>query len=185
MPNRLHRYYGAGYSHFITTSCYQRLPLLGSARNRDLFVQVLEQVRRRYHFVLAGYVVMPEHAHLLISEPERGNPSVVMQAIKQGFARRLLGRMRKAGNRQQLSLWAGPVERGRVWQPRFYDFVVFSEQKRVEKLRYMHRNPVKRGLVLEPGQWPWSSYRHYAYGEAGAVAVNLPQRAELRVRKIS
>ena len=77
------------------------------------------------------------------------------------------------------------MARGRIWQPRFYDFVVFSDKKRVEKLRYMHRNPVKRGLVLEPGQWTWSSYRHYAYGEAGAVAVNEPQRAELTVRKIS
>lgn len=185
MPNRLHRYYGAGYSHFITTSCYRRLPLLATAQNRDLFVQVLEQVRRRYHFVLVGYVVMPEHVHLLFREPERGNPSIVMQAIKKGFARRLLARLRKAENPQQLSLWSGAMERGRIWQPRFYDFVVFSDKKRVEKLRYMHRNPVKRGLVLEPEQWRWSSYRQYAYGEAGPVAVNQPQKAELRLRKIS
>lgn len=185
MPNRLHRYYGAGYCHFITTSCYQRLPLLGSVRNRELLVHVLEQVRRRYHFVLLGYVVMPEHVHLLIREPERGDPSRVMQAIKQGFARRLLTRLRQAANQQQLSLWTGPVERGRIWQPRFYDFVVYSDHKRVEKLRYMHRNPVKRGLVLEPEQWAWSSYRHYAYAEAGPVLVNEPQRAELRARKAS
>lgn len=77
------------------------------------------------------------------------------------------------------------MERGRIWQPRFYDFVVFSDKKRVEKLRYMHRNPVKRGLVLEPEQWRWSSYRQYAYGEAGPVVVNQPQKAELRVQKIS
>ncbi|HEV2730721.1 MAG TPA: transposase [Terriglobales bacterium] len=185
MPNRLHRYYGAGYSHFITTSCYQRLPLLGRPRTRDLFLRVLEQVRRRYHFAVVGYVVMPEHVHLLLSEPVRGNPSRVMQAIKQGFARRLLGRLRKAQHRQQLALWSGPVERGRIWQPRFYDFVVYSEKKRVEKLRYMHQNPVKRGLVLAPEQWAWSSYRHYAYGEAGPVLVNEPQRAEMRVRKVS
>ena len=56
MPNRLHRYYGAGYSHFITTSCYQRLPLLSLARNRDLFLRVLEQVRRRYRFAVVGYL---------------------------------------------------------------------------------------------------------------------------------
>ena len=154
MPNRLHRYYGAGYSHFITTSCYQRLPLLRSRGNRDLFLRVLEQVGQRCRFAVAGYVVMPEHVHLLIGEPKRGNPSCVMQAIKQGFARRLLSRWRKAADSQQLALWSGPVQRGRVWQPRFYDFVVFSEKKRVEKLRYMHRNPVKRGLVLEPEQWP-------------------------------
>ncbi|MGB8063078.1 MAG: hypothetical protein WCF26_14365 [Candidatus Sulfotelmatobacter sp.] len=54
MPNRLHRYYGAGYSHFITTSCYQRWPLLGSARDRGLFLMVLEQVRQRYRFIVAG-----------------------------------------------------------------------------------------------------------------------------------
>ncbi len=64
------------------------IKVLAGAANRDLFVEVLEQVRRRYHFVVVGYVVMPEHVHLLFSEPERGNPSVVMQAIKQGFARR-------------------------------------------------------------------------------------------------
>jgi putative transposase len=185
MLRRLHRYYGAGYSHFITTSCYQRLPLLNSPRNRDLSVRVLEEVRRRYHFAVAGYVVMPEHVHLLVSEPERGNPSLVMQAIKQGFAKRLLSRLRKAERPHQLSLWSGPLERGRVWQPRFYDFVVFSEKKRFEKLRYMHNNPIERGLVLEPEQWAWSSYRHYTYGEPGPVLVNEPQKAELRIRKVS
>lgn len=128
---------------------------------------------------------MPEHVHLLISEPRRGNPSAVMKALKQGFARRLLARLRRRNNLKQLSLWQAPVELGRIWQPRFYDFVVFSEKKRVEKLRYMHRNPVKRGLVLEPEQWMWSSSRYYSYGELGPVAVNEPQRAELRVRKIS
>ena len=91
---KLNRCYGHGYLHYITTSCYQRRPLLELASRRDLFVEVLEQVRRRYHFVLVGYVVMPEHIHLLLSEPERGNPSKVMQAVKQGFARRILGRLR-------------------------------------------------------------------------------------------
>ena len=185
MARRLHRYYGAGYSHFITTSCYRRLPLLASARNRDLFLRVLELVRRRYRFVVAGYVVMPEHVHLLIGEPQRGDPSVVMKALKQGFARRLLAGLRRRTNSKQLSLWEAPLERGRIWQARFYDFVVFSEHKRVEKLRYMHRNPVRRGLVLGPEQWMWSSFRHYAYGEPGAVVVNERQKAELKIRKIS
>jgi len=183
MPNRLQRYYGAGYSHFVTTSCYQRLPLLGSAPHRDLFLRVLEQVRKRYRFVVVGYVVMPEHVHLLIGEPERGNPSSVLQALKQGFARRLLARLRCEPS--EMACWTAPVERGRIWQPRFYDFVVFSDEKRVEKLRYMHRNPVKRGLVTAPQQWRWSSFRHYAYDEPGPVVVNEPQKAELRVRKIS
>ena len=182
MPPRLRRYYGAGYLHFITTSCYQRQPLLGSARNRDLFLQVLEQVRRRYRFVVVGYVVMPEHIHLLVSEPERGNPSVVMQALKQGFARRLLGRLQRRHSHRQPSLWGAALGEAHIWQRRFYDFVVWTERKRVEKLRYMHRNPVKRGLVLEPEQWRWSSYRHYAYREVGPVLVNEQKKAELKVR---
>jgi putative transposase len=185
VPNKLHRYYGAGYLHFITTSCYQRRALLGLPQTRDLFLEVLEQLRRRYHFVVVGYVVMPEHVHLLFSEPERGDPSVVMKVLKQSFARRLLGRMRRTGDARQSSLWNSAVFEGHVWQHRFYDFVVFTEKKRVEKLRYMHRNPVVRGLVLEPERWQWSSYRHYALGEPGPVLINEAQTAELRVRQIA
>jgi hypothetical protein len=54
-----------------------------------------------------------------------------------------------------------------------YDFNVWTAKKRVEKLRYMHRNPVKRGLVESPEQWRWSSYRHYLLGEAGLVQVSV------------
>ena len=105
MPTGLHRCYGAGYLHFITTSCYRRLPLLAKPENRDLFLEVLEQARRRYHFVVVGYVVMPEHVHLLLSEPERGNLSLVMQALKQGFARRLLCGLRHRHDPRQEELW--------------------------------------------------------------------------------
>ena len=185
MPNRLHRYYGAGYLHFITTSCYQRRKLLGTARNRDLFLQVLESVRRRYGFVMVGYVVMPEHVHLLVGEPQRGNPSLVMQALKQGFARRLLARLGRTADSRQSSLWNTAFEEGRVWQHRFYDFVVFTAKKRVEKVRYMHYNPVKRGLVLEPEQWRWSSSSAYILDERGPVLVNEAHEIKLRLRKVS
>jgi putative transposase len=181
VPKGLHRYYGAGFLHFITTSCYRRLPLLGRARARDLFVAVLEEVRRRYHFVVVGFVVMPEHVHLLISEPERGNPSTVMQVVKQSFARRILRLYRKRTDPRQGALWDLALEQGHVWQRRFYDLVIWNEHKRVQKLRYMHRNPAVRGLVLEPEQWRWRSYRHYAYGESGVLLVNELQKAELKV----
>src|SRR5581483_10739638 len=72
MPSGLHRTYGMHHLHFITNSCYQRRPLLGSPRARDRFLSVLEQTRRQYRFVVVGYVVMPEHVHLLIAEPEVG-----------------------------------------------------------------------------------------------------------------
>ncbi len=165
MTQGLHRYYGARHLHFLTCSCYRRAPLLATTRRRDLFLAILEQTRRRYGFVVVGYVVMPEHVHLLLSEPEVGTPSTVMQVVKQRFARRVLAQLRRASRPSQLSLWdTEALQAAHVWQRRFYDFNVWS--KRIEKLRYMHRNPVKRGLMSEPEQWRWSSYRQYACGEA-------------------
>jgi putative transposase len=146
VPTRLKRYYNLKHLHFITCSCFHRLPLLASPRRRDLFLRVLEQARRRYRFVVVGYVVMPEHIHLLISEPEIGDPSVVMKVAKQRFARRLRsGRSSPAQSR----LWPEGDE-SKVWQRRFYDFNIWTERKQIEKLRYIHRNPVMRGLVSEP-----------------------------------
>ena len=167
MPRRLYRCYGLGYLHFITSSCYRRQAFLNTPRRRTLFLEILEQVRQRYNFVVVGYVVMPEHIHLMISEPERGNPSIVMQVLKQRFAREVLKEWRKRNENRAARSWDELLLEGQVWQRRFYDFPVWTKDKRVEKLRYMHRNPVKRGLVLEPEQWEWSSSRHYAFGESG------------------
>jgi len=173
VPSRLKRYYGAQHLHFITSSCYHRWPRLGTGARPDLFLKLLEEARRRYRFVVVGYVVMPEHFHLLISEPEVGDPSVVMKVVKERFARRV---HRGGRSKTQLGFWP-EADEARIWQKRFYDFNVWSERKRIEKLRYMHRNPVKRGLVAEPEQWAWSSFRSYAYGEPGAVRVNFQEWA--------
>jgi putative transposase len=169
MPAGLHRTYGAHHLHFITYSCYRRLPFFDSARSRDRFLLVLEQTRQRYHFVVVGYVVMPEHIHLLLTEPEVGSPSTVMQVLKQRTARAFLPK-RKRRDPRQCGLFK--AESRAFWQARFYDFNVWTTKKRFEKLRYMHRNPVKRGLVASPEQWRWSSYRYYLLGEPGPVRVN-------------
>ncbi|MCU1299627.1 MAG: transposase IS200-family protein [Acidobacteriaceae bacterium] len=88
-----------------------------------------------------------------------------MQAIKQGFARRVLRALRQQR--------PGPLKiPEHVWQHRFYDFNLWTERKRIEKLRYIHRNPLLKGLVKEPEQWLWSSYRSYALGEKGPVQIN-------------
>jgi len=92
----------------------------------------------------------------------------------------VLAELRRQRRPQQDALWQEALEVGHVWQARFYDFIVRSEVKKREKLRYIHRNPVRRGLVLEPEQWRWSSFRSYAYGESGPVLVNEPRRAELK-----
>ena len=163
MPKGLRRWYGGGDLHFITSSCHQRQPSLGSPSRRDLFLKIFEEVRRKYEFQVIGYVVMPEHIHLLIGEPDERSVAVVVQVLKQRVSQQCnaRGRSRSAENTDPLPFW----------YPRSYDFNVFSEKKIAEKLDYMHWNPVKRGLVPSPEQWPWSSYRFYALGEEGPVKI--------------
>ncbi len=123
--HRLERRYGLGHLHFITCSCYRRKPLLSTPRARDVFLLILAHVRDRYDFALLGYVVMPEHIHLLISEPNVGNPSDVMKALKQRVSRALRRNRRKAAA-GQFELWADSALKryAHFWQRRFYDFNV-------------------------------------------------------------
>ena len=197
MTEGLHRFYGGRDLHFLTFSCYRRRPLFRNEVYCDLFLKILERVRRRYRLVVLGYVVMPEHVHLLVSEPQRGTLSTAVQALKLGFVRSLLcsggsvvagyPRSRKSGETWGTltpgtltcgALTSGtltpgtPIHPHRFWQARFYDFNVWTERKRIEKLRYIHRNPVERGLVASPEQWRWSSFRWYLCGESGSVQIN-------------
>src|ERR1700688_4273429 len=172
MAIKLIRHYGRGHLHFITFSCYRRLPLLRSVRARNAFVQILGEVRDRYGFYLVGYVVMPEHIHLLIGEPAKGTPSTVIQVLKQRVSRRLRRRKRNAAGQFRLAFAGVDDSLRRFWQRRFYDFNVWSLKKRVEKLHYMHMNPLKRKLVDHPKDWPWSSFSFYANPKHGLIRVD-------------
>jgi putative transposase len=164
MPKGLVRYQNTGQFHFLTFSCYHRRPYLSTSESRHLFESALECIRQRYNFVVAGYVIMPEHVHLLLSEARIATLATAIQALKLSVARR----------RTESSFW----------QPRYYDFNVHNDEKRVEKLRYMHRNPVVRGLVSKPEDWPWSSFRHYATGQEGTVEIESPWTAARRGHKL-
>jgi putative transposase len=151
MATGLKRYQKTRHLHFVTFSCYRRQAHLGTQGARDLFEDALERTRRHYHWEVIGYVVMPEHVHLLVSEPKPESLAKALQALKISVARR---------SRQDP-----------FWQARYYDFNVFTEGKRVEKLEYMHCNPVKRGLVGSAEEWPWSSYWYYSSGKEGRVRI--------------
>lgn len=149
--------------HFLTFSCYRRLPLLNSDTDYRAFEQELETVRLRYGFVVVGYVLMPEHVHLLVGETRTASLAVALQVLKQQTSRKL----KKPGTVH-------------YWQRRYYDFNVWTEQKIVEKLNYMHRNPVERGLVAKPEDWRWSSFCHHATGEQGTVEIESDWTARRR-----
>ena len=172
MPAGPHRTYGAHHLHFITCSCYQELPFPGTARTRDCFLSALEQTRQFYRFLVVGYIVMPEHIHLLIGEPGRGTPSTVMQVLKQKVSYRLRRRRRAPAAQLRIRFDRSPDLLPRFWQFRFYDFNVWSHKRRVEKLQYMHFNPVKRGLVAHPKDWPWSSFSFYSDLKSGLIRID-------------
>jgi len=158
------RYQQTGEFHFLTFSCYRRRAYLSTIAAMELFEDALERVRQRYHFAVAGYVVMPEHVHLLVNEPQRTLLSKAIQALKLSVSVR--------------------SQKRPFWQAHFYDFNVPSHIKYVEKLRYIHRNPVVRGLVAKPEEWKWSSYRHYQTGLCGAVEIESEWTAQQRGWKL-
>jgi putative transposase len=107
---------------------------------------------------------MPEHIHLLLSEPQRATLADALKSLKQGVSRRLLG------------------DAAHFWQKRYYDFNIRNDAQFVEKLRYIHRNPVKRGLCDRPEDWQWSSFRHYVTGDEGPVEIESEWTARRRER---
>jgi putative transposase len=163
MPWGLKHFQQSGQLHFLTSSCYRRRPKFATPHSRECLESSLERVRQSYGLCVYGYVVMPGHVHLLVNEPERGCLSQMLQSLKQSVARTLALR--------------GPDS---FWQARYYDFNVWSESKFVEKLRYMHRDPVTRGLVQQPEDWQWSSFRHYLTGADGVVNIESQWTARRR-----
>jgi putative transposase len=154
MPTGLKRYQQTKNSHFVTFSCYRRQPFLTTEAAKDTVQNILEQTRRQRGLCIAAYVIMPEHVHLLTDEPATGTLATLLQIFKQLSSRQL-----KSPDQRQF------------WQRRYYDFNVHSEEKRIEKIRYIHRNPVKRGLVVRPEDHRWSSFNHYATGDPCPIEI--------------
>jgi putative transposase len=159
MPDGLVRLHHSGQAHFLTFSCFHRLPLLAQMRMEDGFLCALEQVRRRFRMCVFGYVVMPEHVHLLVNEPALRTIADALQLLKT----KVSVQARKEQKRR-----AGDEP---FWQARYFDHNVRNHAGFVTQLRYIHRNPVKRGLCSAPEDWPWSSFRAWASGEIGPVEI--------------
>jgi len=165
MPRGLKRFQQSRQPHFLTFTCYHRRPSFDAPAVYDLFVEALERTRRRFALWVYGYVVMPEHVHLLLSEPEHGLLADAVHYLKLSFAKRLGA--------------------GVFWQKRYYDRNLRNEHEFKEKLRYLHRNPVKRGLCERPQDWKWSSFRHYALRDKGVVEIESEWTARDREREAS
>ena len=164
VPSSLQRFQHSGQSHFVTFGCYHGRRLFADQVSRETFEQALERVRTAFDLDIYGYVVMPDHVHLLTAEPRRGVLSDALKSLKQGVSRRLIGKAEH------------------FWQKRYFDRNIRDEQQFKEKLRYLHRNPVQRGLCQRPEDWEWSSFRHYATGIEGRVEIESEWTARKRER---
>lgn len=172
MPSRLKRHDDSGCVHFLTVSCFRRLQFFRHDAVRDSFIDAMERVRNKLGIRWFGYVVMPEHVHLLVLPQAVGSESPipiskVLLELKTlaGFggkaALREVWRRERTLGTTALDQWATGAGEKPFWKPRGYDFNVVDEKKIVEKLQYIHLNPVRRGLVDRPVQWLWSSFRFY------------------------
>lgn len=163
------------YVHFVTATTHENRPYFKNEELCRILMEELEFYAKKYGFTLLGYVIMPDHVHLLlwwdkIEKPDL-NISKIMQGIKGATARRIIGLMisgRLEHLLQPTSMTARKSTKShkrnlryRLWQHGFYDFNIYTEEKLVEKLDYIHHNPVKAGLVSSPGDYNWSSYKLY------------------------
>jgi len=180
MP-RLQRYYGLKHLHYLTNSTYRRARLYDSERFRDHWVVTLGELRGELGFKIVGYVLMPEHFHALIWPAREADPSQIRQKLEDRTALFVLKnlkenltypRCRKMLARVTLPPTVHHHAHFRVWQRRGYDMNIWTRKKRDEKLNYMHNNPVKRGLVKQPGDWPWSSWRYYFRNDTSLLAMD-------------
>lgn len=162
MPYGLKRFQKAEALHFITFSCFRRLPLLEAPEPKNAVEAVLELTHARHEARIYAYVLMPEHVHLLMNEPPSILVAQFLKAFKQITSRKLRGQQEK------------------FWQERYYDSNIRGESARSEVIRYIHRNPEKRGLVASPGDYRWSSFNHYATGTRGVVEIEPEWTARLR-----
>jgi putative transposase len=169
----LQRFEVENQTRFLTFSCYQRLRLFENDRVKDFFARRLQAAHESQQFRLFAWVVMPEHVHLLVVPklPEFPVPKM-LSAIKRPFAEAVLKRWREL-KAPVLAKLTDEIGRFHFWQPGGgHDLNVYTHEKHVQKVRYIHENPVTRGLVCTAQDWAWSSARWYAGDRTGAVKVD-------------
>jgi REP element-mobilizing transposase RayT len=166
--------------HYVTGVTHGRVPIFRNEHACALFIEALATTRQKEPFKLIGYVLMPDHFHLL-ANPLCLDISVIAGRLKGRAASLILAWLRDEKHVVSLAKLelARPLRSGQthaVWQQDFSDIDVWSRKFIRQKLNYVHNNPVRAGLVDHPGKWRWSSYRAYFPHNAGDVPIEVDQR---------
>jgi putative transposase len=182
MPHRLKRWDEPGHVHFWTISCYRRLSFFWHDAVKQVVLDGLRRLQQEFGICLVGYVVMPEHVHILLLAHARGVDAPIPVARLLHSFKRHVAYYGKAALRdlwrEHRRLWAEPLNQWalgadhRLWHKRGYDFNVTHMETLLQKLDYCHKNPVARGLVDRPEQYRWSSYRYYELQDRSALLMD-------------
>ncbi|MCH7721580.1 MAG: transposase [Planctomycetes bacterium] len=184
MPTGLERHDEAGHTHFWTISCYRRLGFFFDDGVKQVVVDGLRRLQSEFEICLIGYVVMPDHVHVLLyPHPRACEQPVPVSQLLNGFKQYVgyHGKQRLRDYwREHHRLWSRPLtdwahggfKRQSLWTTRAYDFNVDREAKLREKLDYCHKNPLTQGLVERPEEWRWSSYRYYETADRSLLAMD-------------
>ncbi|HOI56879.1 MAG TPA: transposase [Phycisphaerae bacterium] len=151
-----------GHAHHLTFSCYQRLPLLVRDRTRLWVIEAIRTVRTRHNVSLLAYVIMPEHVHLLVWPRQKGyRVERLLYDLKRPVsikARRFLEDNDGGDLLSRLTVVRGRTRTFRFWQAGGgFDRNLVDRRSLRCVAEYIHGNPVRRGLVTSPQDWPWSS----------------------------
>jgi putative transposase len=170
------RYDIPGDAHCLTFSCYQRLPLFSRERSCGWMLQALESGRARQLYDLWGFVVMPEHVHVVLCPRSDVRIASILTTLKQSVARRALSWLQREAP-DFLPRLEDRQPNGqrcyRFWQRGGgYDRNLRTVADIHRNIEYVHENPVHRGLVNASEDWPWSSCRAWRTGEDKPIAID-------------
>lgn len=173
----MQRYHIQGHIYYITTVVYDRRPLFTHPPYVLALLDSLNYYRFVYRFKIVGYVIMPDHIHVLVWPQAGPQIAEFMRDFKKYTAVRIvrqaeveeregdLEAFKQAGNQTGRSA-------NKVWQDGYWDKNVFTDPFLRQKLNYIHRNPLRAGLVVQPEDYPYSSYRNYVFGDESLFAID-------------
>ena len=175
--------------HYVTTVCFNRVPVFQSNPACQLFIDALAQTRQYCTFKLIGYVIMPDHVHLIVN-PVNRDISAVMRRLKSSSARLILDWLRENGfvsSLRKLTL-THPQAKSHthaLWQRDFSSIDLFSPRFIQQKLNYIHLNPVRAKLCTHPSEWKWSSFRAYLPHAPQTVPIEVDWRGHWKAEEFT
>ena len=166
-----------GHVYYITTNIYKRLPIFTRPAYIIAIYDSLNYYRHKQQYRLLGYVIMPDHVHLLIWPYGVATIADIMRDFKTFTAKRIIRQAEAENQTEWLEHFSqAGIETGRsdnkVWQDQYWDVNVYSEQFLRKKLNYIHRNPQRANLVKQPEDYRYSSYRNYVFGEEWLIEID-------------